>query len=257
MKILQTVKRTFLIFSLLLSSSYLQAQPTQSDYVRTISELGLFLSMQYRWMENITPHSPRFTKPNGFDQYFRNNLRWNLNDIDKAGKNSDLLLFGIFFGSLPLTPLLSNEDYQSLFLINIEIFALNGLITNVIKTAVGRQRPSSYFKTWENEDEGNLSFISGHTSYAFAIGTSTAMMLSREYPNIKTAIWGTTMSLAVATGYFRIAADKHYMTDVIGGAVVGSLVAYYIQKRNTSKYFPSISGTESQQTILYRFEWKF
>lgn len=256
MKILRIVKQTLLIFSLLLSGSYLQAQPTKSDYIRTISEVGLFLAMEYGWMKNITPHSPRFTKPNGFDQYFRDNFRWDLNDIEKAAEKSDLLLFGVFFGTLPLTPLLSDEDYKSLLLNNLEVFALNGLITNLVKSIVGRQRPSSYYETWENEDEGNLSFFSGHTSHAFAIGTSTAMMLSRAYPDNKSIIWGTTMSLAAATGYFRIAADKHYMTDVISGAVVGSLIAYYIQKRNTSKYFPSISSTGNQQTILYRFEWR-
>ncbi len=256
MKILHAVKRTVLICSLLVSGSTLQAQPTKTDYIRTISELGLFLSMEYGWKEKIIPHSPRFTKPNGFDQYFRNNLRWDLKDIEKAAEKSDLLLFGVFLGTLPLMPLLSDEDYTSLLLINMEIFAINGLITHLVKSAVGRQRPSSYYETWENEEEGNLSYFSGHTSYAFAIGTSTAMMLSRAYPDNKSIIWGTTMSLAAATGYFRIAADKHYMTDVISGAVIGSLIAYYIQEQNTSKYFPSISSNGNQQTILYRFEWR-
>lgn len=255
MKIPRTLKLAFLTLLILPFGLNLHAQPSKSDYIRTFSELGLFLSMQYGWMESITPHSPRFTEPNRFDRYFRDNLRWDSANIDKAKKKSDLLLYRVFLGSLPWTPLLSDEDYKALLLNNIEVLAVNGLITNLVKAAAGRQRPSSYFETWEDEDEGNLSFFSGHTSTAFAIGTSTAMMLSRAHPNKKNIIWGTTMSLAAATGYFRIAADKHYMTDIIGGAVVGSLIGYYIQKRNTSKYFPSISATEIQHTVVYRLEW--
>ncbi|NQV37720.1 MAG: phosphatase PAP2 family protein [Candidatus Marinimicrobia bacterium] len=235
--------------------SPLHGQPAKSDYIRAFSELGLFLSMEYGWKESITPDSPRFTEPNKFDQYFRDNLMWDSTKIDQAKKKSDQLLYGVFLGSLPWTPLLSHEDFKSLLLVNVELVAINGLITNFAKAAVGRQRPSSYYGTWEDEDEGNLSFFSGHTSHAFAIGTSTAMMLSRSYPEREKWIWGTTMSLAAATGYFRIAADKHYMTDVLGGAVVGSMIGYYVQKRTTSKYFPAISASQTQNTTLYSFEW--
>ena len=35
-------------------------------------------------------------------------------------------------------------------------------------------------------------------------------------------VWVGGLFLAVATGYFRIAGDKHYLTDVLTGAAVGT-----------------------------------
>jgi membrane-associated phospholipid phosphatase len=37
-------------------------------------------------------------------------------------------------------------------------------------------------------------------------------------------VWGVGMPLAAATGYLRIAADKHYLTDVVVGALFGAAV---------------------------------
>ena len=37
-------------------------------------------------------------------------------------------------------------------------------------------------------------------------------------------IWAATGVLGAATAYLRIAADKHYATDVLAGAVLGSAV---------------------------------
>ena len=68
------------------------------------------------------------------------------------------------------------------------------------------------------------SFFSGHTSTAFAIGTSTAKMLTNYSDIDKKLVWISALGLASSTGYFRIAADKHYFSDVFVGAIVGSLI---------------------------------
>jgi membrane-associated phospholipid phosphatase len=34
-------------------------------------------------------------------------------------------------------------------------------------------------------------------------------------------VWGVGMTVAGATGYLRIAGDKHYLTDVLVGAATG------------------------------------
>jgi membrane-associated phospholipid phosphatase len=34
-------------------------------------------------------------------------------------------------------------------------------------------------------------------------------------------VWGTGIALSVTTEYLRMAADKHYLSDVIGGGLVG------------------------------------
>ena len=91
-------------------------------------------------------------------------------------------------------------------------------------------------KSKKNDKEAYKSFFSGHTSTAFAIGTSTAKILT-NYSNIdKRIVWISTLGLASGTGYFRIAADKHYFSDVFVGAIVGSLIGNTMFDKLTRKY---------------------
>ena len=139
-------------------------------------------------------------------------------------------------------------------LANVEIMAITGLVTDIVKHTVKRKRPSSYYQTRDEGDDTYKSFFSGHTSQAFAIGTSTAIMLSRSYPDKKFLIWGSAITLATTTGYLRIAADKHYMTDVLSGALAGSIIGFLVQKKHAKTYF-SI-GVEPTQTH-YQVTWYF
>ena len=52
----------------------------------------------------------------------------------------------------------------------------------------------------------------------------------------KRIIWISALGLASATGYFRIAADKHYFSDVFVGAIVGSLIGNTMFDKLTRKY---------------------
>ena len=54
----------------------------------------------------------------------------------------------------------------------------------------------------------DLSFFSEHTGFA---------AMNRR--------WEIQVPMAVGTGYLRIAANKHYLTDVIVGGFVGSLIS--------------------------------
>ena len=45
----------------------------------------------------------------------------------------------------------------------------------------------------------------------------------------------SALGLASATGYFRIAADKHYFSDAVG-AIVGSLIGNTMFDKLTRKY---------------------
>ena len=52
----------------------------------------------------------------------------------------------------------------------------------------------------------------------------------------KTIVWISALGLASATGYLRIAADKHYFSDVFVGAIVGSLIGNTMFDKLTRKY---------------------
>ena len=236
----------------LFSFVFIYSQPNPKDYIRLAAELSCFSYTQFVY------HHPtiktNIETPNNFDAYIRKKIHWKKPMNDYAGNISDLLLYGIFVGGIPFSSfyLKSQNSAHELLLINLEILSINGLITNFVKYTTNRQRPYSFYTSKEDNDETYKSFFSGHTSTAFAIGTSTAKMFSK-YSNINNrTIWISSLGLATATGYLRIAADKHYFTDVLTGAIVGSLIGstvfdILIQKYKNNKLLknqiPKISYT--------------
>ena len=89
--------------------------------------------------------------------------------------------------------------------------------SQVIKTAVGRERPNG---------ENNQSFPSGHASNAFAL----AAVAERHY-GWKIGIPGYV--LAGVVGASRIQQDKHYVSDVVAGAALGYIVARTVVRVNS------------------------
>lgn len=104
--------------------------------------------------------------------------------------------------------------------------ALGLLVTNItIKPLVERPRP---WLDWPivplvTEKDPN-SFPSGHTCAAFAAGMSWLRALPWK--------WGRAAApvLALLMGLSRLYAGVHYPTDVLAGAVIGSLCAWAVWK---------------------------
>lgn len=101
------------------------------------------------------------------------------------------------------------------------------LITNVtIKSLVERARPwlALPLTPLVTEKDPN-SFPSGHTCAAFAAG----LVWMRTLP------WGwgraAAVVLAVLMGLSRLYVGVHYPTDVLAGALIGSLCAWAVWKR--------------------------
>lgn len=84
----------------------------------------------------------------------------------------------------------------------------------------------------EGKGEAYGSFFSGHASTAFTVAVFTAEWFSEMYPNspYKGIVWASSLSLAGLVGALRIAAGKHYPTDVLVGALVGSGVSLAVLK---------------------------
>ena len=66
----------------------------------------------------------------------------------------------------------------------------------------------------------SLSFPSGHTSHAVA----AAVALARMWPSGRAAWW----TLAALMGYSRIYVGHHFPSDVVGGALIGLLIALWV-----------------------------
>ena len=113
-----------------------------------------------------------------------------------------------------------------------EATSLAMLVNVVVKYTTGRSRPY----VWQgNADlypatvsDANVSFFGGHTTFAFAVVVSgSTLFFMQDMPG---APWVLGVGLAAAsfTAYLRMAADKHYLSDILVGAGVGSLIGWAV-----------------------------
>jgi membrane-associated phospholipid phosphatase len=106
------------------------------------------------------------------------------------------------------------------------------MLANVIvKYSVGRARPY----VWQgNPDlypspaEANLSFFSGHVTFVFAVVASGSTLFFMQGMPGAPWVLGLGLAAATLTGYLRIAANQHYLSDVLVSAGVGSLVGWAV-----------------------------
>lgn len=122
--------------------------------------------------------------------------------------------------------------------INAQAFGLTAVLTGVTKALVGRERP--YVRDCRrdpggagcadfDQDEGLKSFYSGHSVYAFTgAGLTclhhTELALYGDYRD--RGACGSAIGLATVVAVMRVAADKHFVTDVSTGAVIGLISGY-------------------------------
>ena len=91
-------------------------------------------------------------------------------------------------------------------------YAETGLIVFALKETVRRSRP-------QNNNE-NDSFPSGHSAFAFTMAT----IMSHQYPKLRIPLY----LMAVGTGFSRVYLGRHYPSDVLVGAIIGTLVGVQI-----------------------------
>lgn len=106
----------------------------------------------------------------------------------------------------------------------------SGIITPTIKLLAGRSRPRAdegvnHFKPFNN---GNSSFPSGHTTEAFALASVVADHYDEEWVSY------TSYSIAGLVGLARTYHHAHFASDVIAGAMIGTLVGKGVVEHNAS-----------------------
>jgi membrane-associated phospholipid phosphatase len=94
--------------------------------------------------------------------------------------------------------------------------ALAGVTVNVGKFAFGRPRPEqSLDADGYVPFSGQVSLPSGHTAMAFALATSLADDIHRPWATV--GLYG----MATAVGWSRVNDNRHWLSDVAAGALVG------------------------------------
>ena len=113
-------------------------------------------------------------------------------------------------------------------------FATNAVVTYGLKYTVDKERPNGE----------KYSFPSGHTSFAF----QGATFIHRRY--------GFYYSLlayvgAVYVGYSRVDSKNHYTSDVIAGALIGSLSSFFF----TNEYQVEALHVENGYGVKISYAW--
>jgi len=101
-------------------------------------------------------------------------------------------------------------------------FLASSIVTQITKHIVNRQRP---FETYpfiirRVEENAWLSFPSGHTSAAFCTATSLALRYRKWYIIAPAYVFATSVAWA------RMYQGVHYPSDVLAGALVGTVSAW-------------------------------
>ncbi|HEY6802540.1 MAG TPA: phosphatase PAP2 family protein [Pyrinomonadaceae bacterium] len=97
------------------------------------------------------------------------------------------------------------------------------IVTSALKTASQRQRPHVDNASGEFYDGGS-SFPSGHAASAWSVATVIAHEYGKRRPLVRFSIYGLAAAVSVA----RYTEEKHFLSDVLIGSVIGYAVGRYV-----------------------------
>lgn len=198
--------------------------------------MGISIALLAIYQPELLPESCRWCTPPGIDVGVRNALVWN--DNARTADTLSTVALAVIPASAVTYLLLSANSRGDVnaglvdSLLVTEATAAALLVNQVVKLLVGRKRPHVFFQNdlGYSKSEDNLSFYGGHTSFAFSVTAATVTVAAmRGYAGVG-IVAGVGFTLSAAIGYLRIAADQHFLTDILVGAAVGGLVGWAIPR---------------------------
>ena len=150
-------------------------------------------------------------------------------------------------GLAMLTPalfaIMPSNEWLTIGTMYAETLLLANGIKEWLKLTVYRARPYMYFDDYPQDKladgDWNCSFPSGHTTLAFAGAAFTTMVFCNCFPesNWKYAVAGVSFGIALATGALRMASGNHFLTDVMAGALIGTVCGFAVPLMHTKGFY--------------------
>ena len=184
---------------------------------------------------------PRWRQPILFDEAVHGSLTAaSATARARAGTLSDIGLYGL--AALPLVVDAGLVTWLGrgnpgaavqLALLDAQALALSWGLATLVERAVSRERPyvqncvdPTRSACGGSANDRNTSFLSGHTTVAFTM----AAVLCVEHTRLDllgsadVAVCPIAATAAAATGVLRVVAERHWATDVLAGAALGTSI---------------------------------
>jgi len=199
---------------------------------------ALYIASEELLKSDLAPATCRWCDDNGLDRGWREAMLWD--DTSMASDLSNLTGYGLAPASaLGLTAIAAGLDHRLMdwpmdAVIILESMILAADVNQLVKMSAGRERPFVHAlpedqkPLTEDPDDNNLSFYSGHTTFAFSLAVSAGTVASLRRYKLAPVVWVVGLTAATATGWLRMAADKHYFTDVAVGALTGAAFGFAV-----------------------------
>ena len=169
---------------------------------------------------------------NGFDRAFMNPYN---EVLDKTA-----LGIGAVAVLMPAVLLAQPTDqYLTIGVMYLETMAVAYGAKELVKLVVERPRPCMYFDDYPQSlvDNGkwNESFLSGHTTLAFAGASFASYVFAKYNPDSKWKwpVIATSYALAGSVAALRVASGNHFATDVLAGALLGTVIGIGVPALHT------------------------
>jgi membrane-associated phospholipid phosphatase len=175
---------------------------------------------------HLAASSCRWCEPPQVDRWVRQQLRWT--DARAAKTLSSVLFVAIPAGSALTLGLAGRADGAGRrevvedLLVVTEAASVAVLLTQTSKLAAARLRPDIWASGGHGTTDSRMSFWGGHSAFAFSVAAgATQVARLRGRPGWKW-LGVASFAAAAATGWPRVAGDRHWATDVVVGAAVGT-----------------------------------
>lgn len=111
------------------------------------------------------------------------------------------------------------------------------------KFLIDRARPYTYYadvpQKYIDDGDWKNSFPSGHTTLSFASAAFLSSVFNQYYPDSgwRFAVTGISFGLAATTGALRMVSGNHFFSDVMTGAVIGTLCGFLVPYMHTAEFY--------------------
>jgi membrane-associated phospholipid phosphatase len=136
----------------------------------------------------------------------------------------------------------------------MDVLLLVGLVQQPARMIAGRARPDLgeghfSFKPFTTAND-RASFISGHAWSAFGISNIVARQIDQGWAYV------TFFSLAGITGWSRLYDDKHWLSDVLAGSILGYLSSTTIWRWfEDQRLGPDLQAVSPARWVTFSFRF--